>query len=109
MPKFTPGPWEAIAMTIFDAAGRTIGNAHPNGPESEMYREHALRGEANARLIAAAPQMFDLLMELQAVATDLGHEDDSDLSGRDADEMRDIGWRAYTLLQGRQLLPEGEY
>ena len=54
-------------MTIFAPNGDTIGVARPMGQRSEVYREHALRGDASARLMAAAPDLFKLVADLARI------------------------------------------
>ena len=56
--KFTPGPWKAVSTPITwqirDAANEVI---------TESWNCHPLP-DANARLIAAAPEMYELLSQL---------------------------------------------
>ncbi len=63
--KHTPGPWKATQDSVVDLAGSIICEAAPTGisPKTE------LDWLANARLIAAAPDMLALVTVL------LGHDD----------------------------------
>lgn len=61
--RHTPGPWKAasarsfiVGLPIVATNGRTIANSHQPGDE----------GMANARLIAAAPELLDALRRLVA-------------------------------------------
>ena len=58
-PKFTPGPWEMCGNKVCDVNGFTLAKC---GWLTQSDDE-AL---ANARLIAKAPEMYDLLLELLA-------------------------------------------
>jgi protein-arginine kinase activator protein McsA len=69
MQKYTPGPWQ------YNDAGLIYGQINGeqnealfvcnvcNEPESDKYSEQE---KANARLIATAPELLDLLQELNA-------------------------------------------
>lgn len=68
--EHTPGPWAARRMhtggfDIFDARNRDVVTVYGGGVETESR-------EANARLIAAAPDMLEVLIStrdsLQAMA-----------------------------------------
>jgi len=64
-PAFTPGPWDAIergAYTDYDGNSRVI-----IGDDMRICVVHhhgKARDEANARLISAAPDMYEALKEL---------------------------------------------
>jgi hypothetical protein len=53
--KFTPGPWEVDNETIYGATGYLIADVTSHYPENESIQA------ANARLIAAAPTMYDYI------------------------------------------------
>jgi len=55
MSKHTPGPWHAAGNEIKDAANRSIGRA------LSWPGEAGINEFANARLMAAAPELFDAL------------------------------------------------
>jgi len=57
MPEYTPGPWEKIGLSIFqtEEGGRQI--VHGDGVKGRSLVER----EANARLMAAAPEMLEAL------------------------------------------------
>ena len=61
----TPGPWTALRMhtggwDVFDPRGRDVVTVYGGGVEIESR-------EANARLIAAAPDLLDALQKLVAL------------------------------------------
>lgn len=61
--KFTKGPWETVMAQLIPQGGSTnrpigvkgLGLAHYSGPQTDDEES------ANARLIAAAPELFDAL------------------------------------------------
>jgi hypothetical protein len=68
--KPTPGPWQArLVHTQMDDAGSTVGTVGPRHPDGRQWMvfSDAPHGdtEADARLMAAAPQMLDALERLQ--------------------------------------------
>jgi hypothetical protein len=61
--KFTPGPWKILPYQyVLNEPTR----ARIHGPNNEPVIDDANPTLANARLIAAAPEMLDLLRELTA-------------------------------------------
>ena len=50
--KFTPGPWKAVSDQRWEAINIVDGN-------SQLFA--LVKGEANAALITAAPEMYDVL------------------------------------------------
>ena len=67
-PKFTPGPWHCTAKhsrQVSDARGFKIAKCllKTKGANFEISVQEA---EANARLIAAAPEMYEALLHAQA-------------------------------------------
>jgi hypothetical protein len=63
-PSFTPGPWAAWRPTNEAECWSICDNDHSRSLATvwpEALIEGALPVEANARLIAAAPKMFDVL------------------------------------------------
>ena len=62
MSEFTPGPWTVeYELNVIGSDGLSVLGAQSNAPNTNMHE----RNKANARLIAAAPDMLDAL---QAVA-----------------------------------------
>lgn len=59
--KHSPGPWSADDRHICDARRNVVARAHWDINEADGS---AARWEADARLIAAAPEMLALLREL---------------------------------------------
>lgn len=89
--KFTPGPWVAVIGKCGDPAGyvhsekRVDGGGYPivaDIPERTRHGTH----EANARLIAAAPELLALLDECQDCiewcAQECGHHAAAELAER---------------------------
>lgn len=75
--QFTPGPWSAIRNSCFweieSGAHGMIGDAcashHIHADDGKLAPEQAeLIAAANARLMAAAPEMFAALKQLEAYA-----------------------------------------
>ena len=73
--RFTPGPWNIkpvvdedhnFLFQVIHAAGLEVANTA--GGDFEDFEE-----AANARLIAAAPRMFQLLVEYLTGGPDVGH------------------------------------
>jgi hypothetical protein len=63
-PAWTPGPWvreedEEYSLILFGSDGVCLLEGHAVGPFKPELRE------ANARLIAAAPELYDLLFEIE--------------------------------------------
>lgn len=56
--EHTPGPWHVDGVAICDKDGRHIARVYM--PEGMTIEEH----EANAKLIAAAPQIFKMMQNL---------------------------------------------
>ena len=56
MPKFTPGPWYLTHHGYEDITGEWDGTIWAEGDENYIGQCY---GEANARLIAAAPAMYE--------------------------------------------------
>lgn len=54
MSNHTPGPWKKAKYKVSAASGALIAHTRPTG-------EGSSDDEANARLIAAAPEMLDVL------------------------------------------------
>jgi len=66
MSKHTPGPWGEMTMS---SNNLTIGIGYPEGDDRDHFLAEVTCGdpdelEANARLIAAAPQMLQALQAL---------------------------------------------
>ena len=59
-PAFTPGPWEAVKFTV---PGHEFWVATIKGGDIKPT-EKGLEGRANARLIAAAPDMYEALKQV---------------------------------------------
>lgn len=88
--KFTPGPWTIKGPSLPDgdfaimAGGNIIGEAYRKGAESTFHPAHL-----NARLMATAPMLFAIVLELEAYcwarkldAAQEGDKQDHDLWNR---------------------------
>lgn len=65
--KFTPGPWSMDSTgSVVNASGGYVAEAFDGLPGSDTDQEIA---SANARLVAAAPELFEALRELVAIRT----------------------------------------
>lgn len=72
--NFTPGPWyvgdqDGYLWNIHDGKARTIAET---GMGNDIYADHA---EANAHLIATAPELYEALDELEAFVHNLGYRE----------------------------------
>lgn len=67
MSNFTPGPWAIIHETMVMSGNRSIASCggYYSNMDSEKVRAENI---ANARLIAAAPLMYEALQDLIEVA-----------------------------------------
>jgi hypothetical protein len=76
--KHTPGPWEVRQADIYQVGGRHIAYTGPHHtPDSEYPKSCKLVDEANARLIASAPFLFDEVQRLQEENRRLKEENDN--------------------------------
>lgn len=68
MTNFTPGPWKVetkcACLGVFDSKGHGVANIVYGRPDDEL--------NANARLIAAAPEMYAMLKEFEDIFTESG-------------------------------------
>ena len=116
-PKHTPGPW-VIAKTRGSRPDRDIwigGDVGPAGMVQEVAEifTHHDHGKANARLIAAAPEMLDLLKAIAVEATPersecgfCGHPGTS--SKDDNSDWEETHEEDCTLLEIRRLISKAE-
>ena len=67
--RFTPGPWEthqSVEGTNSVRVCKPVGGGLCKAiGEAEVLKMPRLEAEANARLIAAAPEMYEVLKELE--------------------------------------------
>ena len=71
MAKHTPGPWVTSATddtVVIDATGREVAAIDGDYNDPDTWPQM----EANARLIAAAPEMLRALKELYSIAVSEG-------------------------------------
>ena len=63
MNAHTPGPWLTQASDVYNEAGQVVCDPHPNDYQirAGAGRIPGSEREANARLIAAAPEMLNAL------------------------------------------------
>ena len=62
--KPTPGPWVAKSRDVYHGRKRVVFNANAASKEPLNMKEEFLQAEANARLIAAAPDLLEALREI---------------------------------------------
>lgn len=58
--KHTPGPWVSHDADVYDGAGCQATHVANCNPDGDMFQSTA---DANARLIAAAPDLLEALTE----------------------------------------------
>lgn len=73
MSTHTPGPWTAVGRAIEADSPEREGFTDVVGWISDDYGER--RADANARLIAAAPDMYDILKDLWANQANIFYAD----------------------------------
>lgn len=71
MSKHTPGPWDRTTRTNIEGSSMTVIDANADGRIIAFVYEG---DEANARLIAAAPEMLDALKQIEIVLNDSNAE-----------------------------------
>ena len=64
--KHTPGPWNTDEQVIFASSGEAVASTWKFGQFDTGGRGSHAEAEANARLIAAAPDMLDALHQWAA-------------------------------------------
>ena len=70
MSDFTPGPWKAVDwLGIRIVPADAYGSARSDGPIADVL---ILNGEANARLIAASPELYEALKNLVSEIIKMG-------------------------------------
>lgn len=60
-PKFTPGPWRA-GKSIYQSQARVV--AEKGGRVADVFAYEEDQAHANAALIAAAPEMYEMLKNI---------------------------------------------
>lgn len=63
MGEFTKGPWSVSGDSVIAEAPGHAGDVVCNAPEPELFVSYS-KWEANAPLIAAAPELYDALRRL---------------------------------------------
>lgn len=79
-PMHTPGPWEIgdDPCTIYGAADNPLGFIAMTLPDSSLGWNLSEEAEANARLIAATPDLLDALKAAMPVLIEAAEKWDSD-------------------------------
>ena len=78
-PKHTPAPWRVADQIIMSEGNEWIADMSLyGGDEDRTYEDFEQRMKANARLIAAAPELLDLVEDL-LIAYKLGYWEGDDL------------------------------
>ena len=82
--KYTPGPWTVNEYReVLDAQGRTICRVYLDGD-----RKPVATAKANARLMAAAPELLEALEATTAWIVELAASGDAGIwDGEDMDEV----------------------
>jgi hypothetical protein len=62
--KFTPGPWKASGLEVFSTGSFRLSTTSAGSPRICVADNRIGKGDADAHLIAAAPDMYDALEEL---------------------------------------------
>lgn len=74
--EHTPGPWEAKGVVVWAAPVQLIGGGTYHRPISDCRVEGMVKGhennEANARLIAAAPDLLEACASVWLLLADTG-------------------------------------
>lgn len=85
MTGFTPGPWKACQSTDADFLGVYPDTGRPEFPIVKLpdYIKPEI-AEANARLIAAAPELLEALRPFAAVMADIGETEADEDTFRNA-------------------------
>ena len=61
----TPGPWEANGYDVRQPRGRYIAYCGPSHTPDDVYPKSCkIEDEANARIIAAAPELLNVLEDI---------------------------------------------
>ena len=63
MSKHTPGPWKAIGAKIYSADQRQVAHIYALVHPDDL---NVMQSMPNARLIAAAPELLDIVKKLAA-------------------------------------------
>ncbi len=74
MSKHTPGPWESRVFLVVGGERMTDRICHV-GSSTNLPPSRSHESEANARLIGAAPEMLEALLELVDSAVILGGDE----------------------------------
>ena len=62
--NFTKGPWHVKNLDVVDSENRVIARSHFNWLFSDNDDDVFKNAQANAALIAVAPEMYDLLYKI---------------------------------------------
>jgi hypothetical protein len=96
----TPGPWRRVGYHIASESNLVVASCYADTPQSVVMRpKDDLECVANARLIAAAPELLGTLKNLVSVFPEIG--EDSDLNGADAIDRLNELWPAITSAIGK--------
>lgn len=74
-PKFTPGPWSIEKSEYPDGAGYFYINAKDKNIGGDVIVFQGINNMANAALIAAAPEMYEVLERAYTALWDDGYMD----------------------------------
>ena len=89
---FTPGPWEKATIGIGTNSKQVVWLGENTGKQVQVIGTG--RDHANARLIAAAPEMYEicklLLPVMQSIANDGHRYSGESRRGEHADKLREV-------------------
>lgn len=111
MSTFTPGPWEACITQSFwwpgvDAEGQSLIIMADLGSESGIHGASREEAQANARLIAASPDLFAYVQKRYDLLCHKEAEFDASDSGRVPQALTDEIFELRTLVE--KVEPIGE-
>ena len=73
--KFTPGPWKMYrnGYVLSEETGERVCTPHSTLPEASKVSDHIKDLKANARLIAAAPELYEALEDASDLLDRMGY------------------------------------
>ncbi|WP_124123816.1 hypothetical protein [Pseudomonas aeruginosa] len=72
--SYTPGPWEQRNNRVFSGGKCICSNVNAASPTTQNIAEDVAMSIANARLMAAAPELLDALVNLLPLISPLKAE-----------------------------------
>jgi hypothetical protein len=103
MTKHTAGPWKYVADNCNNPAEENEGGIYGGGwwvAKMEIGGEPGLDSEANARLIASAPDMYEALLYLSEIKGSFCIYPDKEIEHVGASVVREVARRALQKAEG---------